>query len=64
MSVFFFKSTYRKPSMKSKKNLDEEKKIYICPNSATQNRNVRIDDNGTEIILNHVLNPWIIGQFF
>ena len=50
--------------MKSKKNLDVEKKIYICPNSATQNRNVRIDDNGTEIILNHVLNPWIIGQFF
>ena len=64
MSVFSLKSTYRKPSMKSKKNLDVEKKIYICPNSATQNRNVRIDDNGTEIILNHVLNPWIIGQFF
>ena len=47
--------------MKSEKNVEIEKKIYICPNNAIQNRNVRMDDNGTEIILNHVLNPWIIG---
>ena len=51
--------------MKSEKKLEiVEKKIYICPNNSTQNRNVRIDDNGTEIILDHVLNPWIIANIF
>ena len=51
--------------MKSEKKLEiVEKKIYICPNNSTQNRNVRIDDNGQEIILNDVLSPWIIVNVF
>ena len=44
--------------------VEVNKQIYICPNNPNKNRNVRIDDQGTEIILNHKLNPWIIANIF
>ena len=41
-----------------------EKKVYVCPNHLNQNRNIRIEDEGQEIVLDAVLPPWIIENVF
>ena len=41
-----------------------EKKVYVCPNHLNKNRNIRIEDEGQEIVLNAVLPPWIIENVF
>ena len=58
----------RKPStLKQRQSfnaLEIEKKVYVCPNHINQNRNIRIEDEGQEIVLNAILPPWIIENVF
>ena len=45
-------------------NTEIEKKIYVCPNHIEKNRNIRMEDEGREIISNAKLPPWIIENVF
>lgn len=57
-------STLKKQSLRQSFNAEIEKKVYVCPNHIKQNRNIRIEDEGQEIVLNAVLPPWIIENVF
>ena len=45
-------------------NTEIEKKIYVCPNHIEKNRNIRMEDEGREIISSAKLPPWIIENVF